>query len=73
MELKSFQVYQEDSFTGGACLRVHPADEVCAPQRYSRLLHADFPVHSPLLVCVVTKPLPECPDQYLSVHLHTVT
>ncbi|OWR52381.1 cytosolic endo-beta-N-acetylglucosaminidase isoform 1 [Danaus plexippus plexippus] len=69
MERECFETYYEDSFIGGSCLMVHPADDEYEAQRTSRLLHCDFRCDDTLVVCVVTKTLDEHDDQFLNIRL----
>lgn len=69
-ERQCLELYHGDGFSGGACLKVHPSDELCSEHRYTRLLHCNFPCHESLIFCVVTKNVPQHPDQTLNVKLN---
>lgn len=69
-ELPCVEVYFEDSFIGGSCVKLNPTDRVSERHRFSRLFHCDFEADGALVACVVTKRLAEAPSQYLTVHLY---
>ncbi|CAG9584304.1 unnamed protein product [Danaus chrysippus] len=69
LERECLELCYQDSFMGGSCLTVHPADDEYEEQRTARLLHCDFLCEDTLVVCVVTKTLHDHPDQFLNVGL----
>ncbi|XP_050560748.1 uncharacterized protein LOC118264433 isoform X2 [Spodoptera frugiperda] len=69
-EQPCLELYLRDAFSGGACLRVNPSDELCAEHRVTRLLHCDWACDAALIFCVVTKRLAAFPDQSLNVKLY---
>lgn len=68
-ERECLEMYYEDAFIGGACLRVNPSDAVNTWHRTTRLFHCDFKCENMLIICVVTKPLKNYRDQNLNVRL----
>ncbi|XP_060802952.1 uncharacterized protein LOC106133133 [Amyelois transitella] len=68
-ERPCLEPYYEDSYIGGSSLLVSPADQLSPALRWARLLHCEFPVAGQLVLCVVTKTLPDCDSQYLNVKL----
>lgn len=66
-EFECIEVYQEDSFIGGSCVRIHPSDPVTPQHRFIRLFHCDFHIQKALVVCVVTKLWRR--NQYLDIEL----
>lgn len=71
-ELECLEVFYEDSFTGGSCLKINPSDVSSPDHRTIRLFYCDFFCEDTLIVCFVTKRLAENPNQYLNVLLHGV-
>ncbi|KAJ8727821.1 hypothetical protein PYW08_016206 [Mythimna loreyi] len=69
-EQPCLELHHGDSFSGGACLMVHPSDRLCTEHRVTRLLHCDFPCEEGMIFCVVTKTLREFPEQTLNVKLY---
>lgn len=69
-ELECLEVYYDDSFIGGSCLKINPADEYSSDHRQIRLFHCDFQCEHSLIVCVVTKNLVGYEEQFLNVKLH---
>ncbi|CAG9786427.1 unnamed protein product [Diatraea saccharalis] len=65
-ERDCLQVYFEDSFTGGSCLKVHPCEKL---RRTARLFHCDFACAGTLVFCVVTKTMFGCEKQFLNIKL----
>lgn len=68
-ELECLEVYQEDSFNGGSCLRINPTDSLSQEHRLSRLFHCDFYCEHTLIICVVTKKLAGFMQQCLNIKL----
>ncbi|XP_075973247.1 cytosolic endo-beta-N-acetylglucosaminidase [Anticarsia gemmatalis] len=68
-ERECLQLYLDDSYNGGACLRVNPSDSLCAEHRTTRLFHCDFQCLDTLIFCVVTKTTIQASDQSLDLRL----
>ncbi|XP_004922019.1 uncharacterized protein LOC101738110 [Bombyx mori] len=68
-ELECLELYLDDSFTGGSCLKVNPSDAAQSEHRFIRLFHCDFTCEEKLIACVVTKNLKNYPEQNLNVKL----
>lgn len=68
-EKECLQMYYDDSFQGGACIRVNPSDYICTEHRVTRLFHCDFYCEDTLIICVVTKKLPLYASQSLDIML----
>lgn len=69
-EMECLEVYLDDSFTGGSCLRINPSDKCSPEHRFIRLFHCDFNCKDSLIACVVTKKVSGFRDQYLNVILN---
>ncbi|CAH0398116.1 unnamed protein product [Chilo suppressalis] len=65
-EKDCLQVYFNDSFIGGSCVKVLPCEKF---KRTTRLLHCDFFCSEALVFCVVTKTMFGCEKQYLNLKL----
>ncbi|KOB56747.1 Cytosolic endo-beta-N-acetylglucosaminidase, partial [Operophtera brumata] len=68
-ERECLEVYQDDSFNGGSCLRINPSDNLDHAHRHTRLFHCDFYCKDTLIVCVVTKELSGFIEQFLNIEL----
>lgn len=68
-EKECLELYLEDSFTGGSCLKINITDEMSLEQSFIRIFHCDFHVNDALVACVITKTLPDFKDQCLILHL----
>ncbi|CAH0578949.1 unnamed protein product [Chrysodeixis includens] len=68
-ERECLELYLEDSFMGGGCLKINPSDKISSEHRYTRLFFCDFKCEDTLVFCVVTKVLPQYMDQSLNVSL----
>lgn len=68
-ERECLEVYQDDSFNGGSCLRINPADNLSPEHRLARLFHCDFYCENSIIVCVVTKKLTGFSEQCLNLKL----
>uniref|UniRef100_A0A2A4JGP6 Cytosolic endo-beta-N-acetylglucosaminidase TIM barrel domain-containing protein n=1 Tax=Heliothis virescens TaxID=7102 RepID=A0A2A4JGP6_HELVI len=68
-ERECLELFHADCFSGGACLKVNPSDNICTEHRITRLLYCDFACEEALVVCVVTKPLQQYAEQTLNVKL----
>lgn len=66
-ELDCLEIYYEDSFLGGACLKINPCDKETPMERWIRLFYTDFHCSVSLITCVVTKNLHGYEDQSLNV------
>ncbi|XP_028162015.1 uncharacterized protein LOC114354001 [Ostrinia furnacalis] len=66
-ELECLEVYFDDSFIGGSCLKVNPSDSVSPKHRLIRIFHCDFFCEEYLIVCVVTKHLRGFEEQFLNI------
>jgi hypothetical protein len=66
-ELQCLEVYFDDSFIGGSCLKINPSDKVSTEHRLIRLLHCDFFCEDLLVVCVVVKSLLDAECQFLNL------
>lgn len=71
-ERQCLEVYFEDSFIGGSCLKVNPSDPLSPERRSIRIFHCDFFCEDALIVCVVTKHLREFEEQYLNVKFNMI-
>lgn len=69
-ELQCLEVYFDDSFIGGSCLKINPSDQYSKIHRQIRLFFCDFPCENSLIFCVVTKNLMSCQEQFLNLKIH---
>ncbi|KAL4720943.1 hypothetical protein ACJJTC_002835 [Scirpophaga incertulas] len=69
-EVECLEVYFDDSFIGGSCLKLNPCGKTGSERRLARLLHCDFFCAETLAICVVTKNLAEFEDQFLNITLN---
>lgn len=69
-ERECLELYLDDSFIGGSCLKINPSDKIDSEHRFTRLFHCDFKCEDTLVFCVVTKVLPQYMDQTLNLNLY---
>lgn len=71
-ESDCLEVYHDDSFIGGTCLKINPSGSAPSIHTTIRLFHCDFVCEETAIICVVTKNLQENVDQFLNVYLYAI-
>lgn len=69
-ERECLELFLDDSFIGGSCLKINPSDKLDSEHRFTRLFYCDFKCEDTLVFCVVTKVLSQYMDQTLNVNLY---